>query len=267
MVRLHLHRRGQFDETHRIGPASWPYFDLLWIHKGHVCIRFQSRQKARLHAGQGVLIYPHTRFEGYSVTPKTQASVQHFELLAPADELPPPFSEMTKLRRGYEPYVHPRAARLQADVDRAMELARREHTPLLQAMRVGLLTLLLGELHGHARPLLNPARQAHPLDELTRFAQQHLDEGICVKDLARQAGLSPSHFRALFTRAIGVSAGRFLQDLRVVEAKRLLHETLEPIKEISQLVGYSDVVSFHRAFKSRTGQTPADYRVSHRLSG
>ena len=126
MVRLHLHRRGQFDKNHRVGPASWPYFDLLWIHKGHVSIRFQSRQKAGLHAGQGVLIYPHTRFEGYSVTPETQASVQHFELLAAADELPPPFSEMTKLRRGYELYVHPRAAMLQADVDRAMELARRE---------------------------------------------------------------------------------------------------------------------------------------------
>jgi AraC-like DNA-binding protein len=54
---------------------------------------------------------------------------------------------------------------------------------------------------------------------------------------------------------------------RSAEACRLLVETNLTLKTIAARLGYADVVAFHRAFKTRTGFTPGQYRQRYGIIG
>ena len=277
MIRFHLHGYGEFDDARRIGPCAWPHFDLLFIHAGHVSIRLGGEQRGgediELRDGESVLIFPHTPFRGQSIAPSSRASVQHFAIEGRdrGAELRPPFDDLAKLRRGFRAYGARAGRRVEGDIARAMRLSSVAPSPLLQQMREATLTLILAEL-GDATESRevdagDAAGAAANLDAVIAWAEQHLDRGPTVNDLAGRAGLSPSHFRAVFARRVGRSAGAFLLDLRVREASRLLRETRTSIKQIARAVGYGDVAALHHALRRRTGLTPAAYRARHAPAG
>ncbi|MFO0745743.1 MAG: AraC family transcriptional regulator [Myxococcota bacterium] len=58
----------------------------------------------------------------------------------------------------------------------------------------------------------------------------------------------------------GTSLSLVLDRLRSELAVRLLGESREAIGEVAFRLGFSDVTTFHRAFRRWTGQTPAAYR-------
>ena len=66
---------------------------------------------------------------------------------------------------------------------------------------------------------------------------------------------------------MGVSPGVFLLQLRMNEAKRLLRETLAPVKEIAVRSGYGSAIAFHRAFHASHGMTPRAYRLDKQVRG
>jgi AraC-like DNA-binding protein len=90
-----------------------------------------------------------------------------------------------------------------------------------------------------------------------RFAQS-----LTAADIARWAGLSPSHLRSLFQAELGMSPLQALIARRMREARRLLAGTSQPIAQIARQVGYDDPLYFSRAFREMIGQSPMDYRAS-----
>lgn len=60
----------------------------------------------------------------------------------------------------------------------------------------------------------------------------------------------------------GQSLQSLLVELRVELARRYLAEPGESVSEVAFLLGFSEVSTFHRAFKRWTGQTPGEYRKS-----
>ena len=59
---------------------------------------------------------------------------------------------------------------------------------------------------------------------------------------------------------IGTSFHDVIMEQRMSRAKRYLKEPSVPIKQISSSLGYSDISSFHRAFRLHTGLTPGQFR-------
>ena len=57
-----------------------------------------------------------------------------------------------------------------------------------------------------------------------------------------------------------IEPSKYLTNLRMEEAKRLLRETDLLNKDISSAVGYEDVGSFIRRFRKQIGVTPRQYR-------
>ena len=51
------------------------------------------------------------------------------------------------------------------------------------------------------------------------------------------------------------------------EAKRLLRETLAPVKEIAVRSGYGSAIAFHRAFHASHGMTPRACRLDKQVRG
>lgn len=65
-------------------------------------------------------------------------------------------------------------------------------------------------------------------------------------------------------RQEGTSLSTLLDGLRSELAVRYLSESRESISEVAFLLGFSEVSTFHRAFKRWTGVTPAAYRREQR---
>lgn len=85
-------------------------------------------------------------------------------------------------------------------------------------------------------------------------------ESITVSQLAEMAGLSTSHFAAVFRQRIGVSPIELLLRMRLNAARDLLATTRLPIKQVARLCGFHSPQYFATLFARRTGQSPLAYR-------
>ena len=63
-----------------------------------------------------------------------------------------------------------------------------------------------------------------------------------------------------FKRSVGVTPLRYVQILRVEEAKRLLEEGTRTFSEITYHVGYEDIPFFRKLFIRLTGLRPNEYQ-------
>lgn len=100
-----------------------------------------------------------------------------------------------------------------------------------------------------------------------RFAEQTIErcqaiiseaygQPLTDEKLAEQVGLSRSHFRYLFKAITGMPFKRYLSQVRLTEAKKLITETRMSIREVCFGVGYQDLSSFYRAYRAYHGVAP-----------
>ena len=83
--------------------------------------------------------------------------------------------------------------------------------------------------------------------------------GITVADIAERLHLNRSYFSQLFKEVTGRSPGAHLLSLRMERAAELLCRIGLNVSVTANSVGYSDVFTFSRAFKSYYGISPRDY--------
>lgn len=259
MIRLKLQSYGQFNEGHRVGPTVWPHFDLLCVHKGRISLCLQGKSSLKITSGDAVLIFPDTSFEGDAVTATAHASVHHFELIDTPVE--GPLSDLADRRTGYLSFPGPRNAHFRRDVDRLIRLSQQPETSHTLAMCDALLVILISQLRSDCDALtVSSPTAAEQFDGLRSWVIDNLHNRLTITDLATHAGISESHFRAIFKRREKCSAGAFLAELRMAEAQRLLRETRLPIKRVARAVGYASSVSFYHAFMRCMAMTPSQYR-------
>lgn len=73
-------------------------------------------------------------------------------------------------------------------------------------------------------------------------------------------GLSPSAFSKKTAQLFGKSPTALIRDQMILEAKKLLHLTNKPIKEIAGILRFDDEFYFSRYFKKAVGISPTHYR-------
>ncbi len=96
--------------------------------------------------------------------------------------------------------------------------------------------------------------------QITYWMAKHVTEDFDLARLAAQAGLSKFHFDRLFKGATGVSPSRYLINLRMEAARRLLRETKKSVTVVALEVGYSNPSHFAQVFRRETGLSPSNYR-------
>lgn len=115
-------------------------------------------------------------------------------------------------------------------------------------------------LQKYERPL-SPCvpRYSAEIERVCALIQERYPEHICLDQLCRCAGLSRSTLLRAFTRAKGVTPYRYLENVRVSQAKRLLEQGVPPA-EAALRTGFSDQSHFTNYFDRFTGLSPGAYR-------
>jgi transcriptional regulator GlxA family with amidase domain len=98
------------------------------------------------------------------------------------------------------------------------------------------------------------------LRDLQAWLPDHLDDDLAVADLARRVAMSPRHFAREFTAEVGVTPARFVEDLRVEAARRLLESTRRGVEDIAATCGFGTAETMRRAFLRSVRVPPSDYR-------
>lgn len=81
-----------------------------------------------------------------------------------------------------------------------------------------------------------------------------------LNELASCASMSRSVFSERFRRLVGTPPMIYLARWRMLKARELLLDTVLPLVEISERVGYRSEFAFSKAFKKNLGETPGEVR-------
>lgn len=103
------------------------------------------------------------------------------------------------------------------------------------------------------------------LNTLVTNLQKNPGQAIDFDVIAKRHGLSPSTFRRRWVESVGKPPARYLQELRMREACRMLVETNRPIHEIANAVGFEDELYFSRRFRQELRLAPRDYRKTYQI--
>ncbi|WP_433939813.1 helix-turn-helix domain-containing protein [Paenibacillus lautus] len=99
------------------------------------------------------------------------------------------------------------------------------------------------------------------LDEIKAYIEENYkDHSLSLKCIADQFGISASYATRFFKNQTGEPLMRYIDCLRMQEAKQLLKTTDLTLKDILYEVGYIDSTNFIRKFKRNEGLTPIQYR-------
>ena len=112
-------------------------------------------------------------------------------------------------------------------------------------------------------------RSTHPgktenrsvLKRALKYVHKNFKSDISLISVARELGYNPEYLSRALGSIEGINFRGLVNSLRIDNAKALLISTKRTIPDISAECGYASERSFHRAFKSITGQTPGQYRA------
>ena len=124
----------------------------------------------------------------------------------------------------------------------------------------GLLLLLSLLLRRYAQPFDSRVPECRDaIEKACAFMEQHYAERISLDQICRRAGASRSTLLRAFTRSKGVTPYRYLENIRIGEARKLLEQGVPPV-EAALRTGFSDQSHFTNYFTRFIGLAPGIYR-------
>lgn len=145
-----------------------------------------------------------------------------------------------------------------AEIYRLSQFSETEYSDLLNAYLYAVL------LHMRRSALMNPAEKSDKedrIEEAVRFINANiLDQPITVRSVAAEVGLSPTYFSRLFYQRLGIQPVKYISEVKIAQAKRMLRETAMPVSAISAALHYEDPLYFSRQFSKLTGMSPTHFR-------
>jgi AraC-like DNA-binding protein len=134
--------------------------------------------------------------------------------------------------------------------------------PLRYQSMVTLLQSFADQLGEHAESLaiIEEGSEPSAIAKARKFIHANLDQALPLGLVARQAGLSESHFCRLFKDSAGLTLTDYVNRCRIDWAKRELLKHEARISEIAFLIGYQSLSQFNRSFVRIVGLSPTLYR-------
>ncbi|HHW35774.1 MAG TPA: helix-turn-helix transcriptional regulator, partial [Bacillales bacterium] len=93
------------------------------------------------------------------------------------------------------------------------------------------------------------------------YIHTHYKESIRLETLAKIEHYHPVYYSAWFKKKTGKGLKAYLSELRLKEAKHLLHSTSWAMSKISEELGFENSSSFTRWFVNSEGISPQKFRI------
>ena len=106
-------------------------------------------------------------------------------------------------------------------------------------------------------------KNLHRLEPVIQYIQSHYTEAISLENAASLAHLNPEYFCRFFKQHMGITFLRYLNEVRISHAGRILMNTDKSISEVMQESGFTNQTIFNRLFKEIYGMTPRQARNSY----
>lgn len=104
------------------------------------------------------------------------------------------------------------------------------------------------------------SQQIDVIREYSFLVEQYFKSKHTVSEYAEMLHKSPKTLSNIFSKFSSKTPLQFIQERRMLEARRLLRYTDIPVKEIAFETGFEDIHSFSRFFKKNEKKSPTDYR-------
>ncbi len=98
------------------------------------------------------------------------------------------------------------------------------------------------------------------LSMITNYIKENYTSDLSLESLAEIFGYSPAYLSKLLKRYAGINYKAYLQGIRLECAYQELMNTEQTISSIAMDNGFASSKAFTRAFQSKYGMTPSEYR-------
>ena len=102
------------------------------------------------------------------------------------------------------------------------------------------------------------------IDFSVNYIKANYSHNITVSELTKIIGVSQPYLYKIYKNAFGKSPKAFINEYRIIQAKKMLAETELTVSEIARGVGFSDSFAFSKCFSSKQGCSPSEYRRLHK---
>ena len=163
---------------------------------------------------------------------------------------------------GYSDFEYMKAAIQNSAVDYLLKPVNPEELKhLLQRLEA---TLLAREQQVVPRRESDAATLA---ENVRVYLQENYDKPVDFSALADSLAVSAPYLSKLFHEQTGSSPSKYLTDIRMRQARKLLMDTNLTVKEIAVRVGFPDPFHFSRSFRNAVGISPAGFREELAAAG
>ncbi|MER8818148.1 GlxA family transcriptional regulator [Mesorhizobium sp. M0965] len=100
-----------------------------------------------------------------------------------------------------------------------------------------------------------------PVADVIRIMEEHFEDPLPLRDIAKCVGRSQRQIERLFRRALSSSPMRYYLHSRLSRAKRLIEQTELPVVEISIACGFASASHFSKCFRQAFGMNPSACRA------
>ena len=121
----------------------------------------------------------------------------------------------------------------------------------------------IAQTYGGMRPMSRLARGGlAPWQErrAREILRANIKRGVPLKEVARECGLSRSHFSRAFRRTVGVAPHNWLNQQRIVLSREKLRDDRLSLADVALQCGFCDQSHFTRHFTRIVGITPRAWR-------
>lgn len=109
-----------------------------------------------------------------------------------------------------------------------------------------------------------------PMQETARKMKRRIDDHYAsskrLDSELKQLGITQHRLKQIFKECYGCTVREYINQQRLIEAKRMLVHTTEKIVSIAYAVGFNSLSAFYRFFRQQTGSSPAKYRRDFKIS-
>ncbi len=127
-------------------------------------------------------------------------------------------------------------------------------------LKMHLLSVFSRLQDAYALPPAEIKQYSDLVEKILIYIQENISLKLRVCDISKVFFVSESKIRNAFRKEMGITIGKYIDDLVFTKARQLLAIPSIPLSQISARLGFCDQFYFSRQFKEKFGHTPSDFR-------